>query len=1572
MRSLRVGRFAANSPDYVGGADSWYLNPIKEKRLCFFAAEDGDNAKNDDDQQPDPDSETREQPEELEAGEAAEPTPNAHPLNIIAGTRSEIMGEAPELVSQAPDRILESPVVTDTLLSADYLSFDQENWLKDQMDRWLEPGATVLDLKNYLHECDEPERKQIIDELRPLIHDVLRDPYSTWKLCHDYEASMQTIKEDMKNVKDILGPDPIIDFEQIQAKKAQLENDGSSFGKWMNNPSNFDEVCNFFGMDITEVDNYIDLNEHLGESNKSIIKRIQNRWDKATRAWKVAMNHMPWTKAKEKESSEVTLSKLEQESAELRKLLDALQQNDSGFALQKLQQAGNAAMENLDLDHPESFFTQMGVSPEAALHLKANLEGQLGTVLRRLDEDPTIGVRNALEPVDSDGKPVDGYLQEAKTNNDRIRQIHRRLNQENVKARFDIALEDGRITEGEYERFMPYPQGMEVTPEGWLFLELESEREDHAQAMLLLPQLLEKWEQATAVSDDDALAVLTTIMPEGKVDEVLATAKRVRDGETTGEDHSTIYMMTSNLPKIDQVLRMLAEPAAVSQIIKGREQFEQAMEADLEGNDVLNQKLNAISEKLLPGGRLCPELEHTITQTLQVGRGLTEQIDKAEGLLMRSDKESIAVAQWIVETLEECHKLVTSLDVRKVDNATFRSKSDAEGDDVYGCYQLDEGVIYINQEAIDSIHGDATSHSAIEASTLAHEKGHALMDILTRRPGILAGLLTQTYTLFSDENITTSAGPQKFTELLEAQAERWQIPASSSDPRFREYLTDELLCKYSSWVAAGRADLQFEEDRALFEAMDSVFAPSESLQSSDEVQSGTRALKATSMFANNANNAQPTAPERAVDINQEIREGKSHLHTIHEYIDKHPGFGDMPIKAHPIISYRGGEEMVSTQQDYEDMKKFFEEEIDKPLAEGGFRDATNRSRIEENLKHFNERWEQWNGFLTEMKKQEMEAVNSAKAEKKDLLTMWRTGDIQFASIMDIWVMGNNIGEDWMRLWNRRGELVRARMGSGLTGWIPDGIPMVGRLKHEFNRRDQNAELEEVRQWRDAFKNVDSYKLLARLAKPSVRNKDEIKALFEELTERGRLDWNDETIWKKLNMLSHFRMPIEPCMNDDLLRDDWLERLICDIWNDNDLFNNWKRANDSGIKSEKDKFTPKVDQLANLDSMDDKLQTMLQDWVEGRPGKERVNPHLYEEVVHYAIRMGKMSMEAKFYYLIRGVAEGLLSIDRLRVLAGDGGGVLMLFPFIDYFYQKNNDPAYMKALATRLIETKNGQDTYSPGLKTTMFVRLEIAREGAVKERLSKAQSKNGDKIDHDDIPYFMPELDHTQVADWYTMAGGRRLKLSFEAVKNSYVGYSMKFKSMSALAEMNNGNRFSDADIDDLITTIGGCIISDNILTSNGFDKEARAKLSQSEIEQTCPVYGKTHRVSEYRNALNEFTSEVAHIDGLDWERINRGNKNTGASEQVTADNFTAGVGPDSYLKNVNNDKLADNIHTAISPFLEDLRRVAHQNPEVLIQILSKYGKGDRFVSDDVTGDDTSVADMQKAYQESLAPAASN
>ena len=63
----------------------------------------------------------------------------------------------------------------------------------------------------------------------------------------------------------------------------------------------------------------------------------------------------------------------------------------------------------------------------------------------------------------------------------------------------------------------------------------------------------------------------------------------------------------------------------------------------------------------------------------------------------------------------------------------------------------------------------------------------------------------------------------------------------------------------------------------------------------------------------------------------------------------------------------------------------------------------------------------------------------------------------------------------------------------------------------------------------------------------------------------------------------YSMPKAACKNDDLLRDQWLQKLITDIWGDKEHYNDWRRQNDAAVESKKKEFTPKVDQLANIDS-----------------------------------------------------------------------------------------------------------------------------------------------------------------------------------------------------------------------------------------------------------------------------------------------------------------------------------------------------------------------------------------------------
>lgn len=507
-------------------------------------------------------------------------------------------------------------------------------------------------------------------------------------------------------------------------------------------------------------------------------------------------------------------------------------------------------------------------------------------------------------------------------------------------------------------------------------------------------------------------------------------------------------------------------------------------------------------------------------------------------------------------------------------------------------------------------------------------------------------------------------------------------------------------------------------------------------------------------------------------------------------------------------------------------------------------------------------------------------MRNAEKTGKNFWAMWTS--INWISVMDVVNTVKQAGEDLGRMWKRRGETAQANLGEWLTGWIPDnqipGLQYFGRLKKEYNRRSKASEIEEVNQWKEALKDADSYELQDLIK--TARNKDQMRAIIELLSERGRLDWNDANLMRSLSAMSSYNMPVEACLRSDVLRDKWYHLVIYDIWDDKDHYYNWRTQNDSNVKSEKGKFTPTADQLSNVPGgLNGELERILRIFVQSREANtsipQDVNPHLYEEIIDYSIRNGKMTMEDKFYFLVQGIRYKLLSIDRLRTLAGEEGGVLNIFPFIDYFYTKNNTYADIERLGKRLEESKDPKSPkrFKPGLRTTLFVRLEVAREQRVQERLKKGVGKQGENIDHDDIGYFLPELDQSGVKEWLSTLSGNRQKLSKEALKNGYNGFSMKFKTFAALAELDKQGiqKFTQADARNLAQTFGAYVLFDNILTRNGYDNFLqRPELSAHEFRATTVMGRDGVKVGEYREGINVFVDGVIkdYVTDQDWQEL--------------------------------------------------------------------------------------------------------
>lgn len=506
---------------------------------------------------------------------------------------------------------------------------------------------------------------------------------------------------------------------------------------------------------------------------------------------------------------------------------------------------------------------------------------------------------------------------------------------------------------------------------------------------------------------------------------------------------------------------------------------------------------------------------------------------------------------------------------------------------------------------------------------------------------------------------------------------------------------------------------------------------------------------------------------------------------------------------------------------------------------------------------------------------------------RGLGAIWQ--NIEWVSVSDIIAMYKAIKEDVTRQFQRRQQGKIGRVGERLTAWLGETpilkhIPYLQNLSSEFHRRDKHSEVEEVQKWQDALKDDDTYALQDMLREIRPGQRDKMKAILNLLAERGRIDWGDPEFWHSLNRLSTFEMPIGKCERDENLREEWLRKLIESIYGDKDLYRKWRNQNSSSIASEKNNFSPETDRLSNLSGgLSGELEKQLRIYLDVKARRERgeqiampsvVQPHLYEKVIHYSISNGKMSMEDKFYYLVQGIAHGLMSRDRLAVIAGEGGeGLLQTFPFIDYFYGKNNTKREIQSLAKRLWEGDRDHSLYcKPGLRTTLWLELEVARMDSVKQRLSKGFSKRGNEMDHDDMHFFLPRMDQRSLVQMTLPSGGGRPQFSPESWENGYVGFGSILKSLGMVAELEKdgiaGTKFTSEDATQAVQAVVNYLTIDSILTNRtswGETGEGRqSKLERNRMRTRTPVVSNGRfTVMEAKDENDRVAEEILKVYGL-------------------------------------------------------------------------------------------------------------
>ncbi len=939
-----------------------------------------------------------------------------------------------------------------------------------------------------------------------------------------------------------------------------------------------------------------------------------------------------------------------------------------------------------------------------------------------------------------------------------------------------------------------------------------------------------------------------------------------KPGEPTLQQRTTMRLMPFS--KLDETLKTLKDlenaPDLLARLAEANKNFTDAPGANTNlVRGALGMNLDTASQTI------SGYLKHDVCETLHLPKQLEALYGKIRINLATADEyegkdrgnHAFAFAKTQVDILQDAAKQLQKLYtdpsvVKRMGVAEFAATGASPDTDAF--YDERTGLIVINT--------DVCVGAAEEAAALEHERGHAVLDILKRRAGmkgtdVKAGIFPDMLSELH-ERLKTQARDKGISldDLMSRQADKWNCKRDGKIDI--DDFMDELVVQHADWKK-GRKEQPSADELALFSLFEE--APEPDLQtpadSPDEFAIDTSGKKKYRTRGGGGGedeevevNADGTVKEEPPNYRKELQKLDTDIHHIERFLDVYKEQNKDPAV---------GELLASLKQNYATAKKAF----DEGLPESEFGPVLKQAKAQAKV------------FTDEIKKIDvarMDLTDAAPSQKKGWRSLFDPQQVQWLCIYDIGKIFKDGWEDISRMWKRRSEQARAAVGKNMFGLIPAGIPYAGQLAREFQGREQSSEQEEVGVWEKRYEKIDSHKLLHEIL-PYSNHKDEVKAIINLLTKRGRMDWNFSGLWDKLEALGKFHIPHDACRRDILLRDMYMQKLIANIWTDQDLFEHWKNDNDSNIQSGKSHWQATIDTLSGTrGGLAGRCKYLLEKQLvlenHGHlPPEEEVNPHLYEGILHYAMRNGKMSLEDKIFYLIQGVAHGLLSIDRMKGLLGEQGEILNSFPFIDFFNGKTM--ADVQRMANKL---GYAEKTLEPDFRTTDFILAEIANDEGARQRATKAL-KNAQNIDHEDMPGLISMLDHQGITSMVSVYSGNQPKLSAQGQANIYVGYNtlLQYYAIRAKYAKKAGKKaiFSNDDARRLAVSLAGYVHFDNITTQAAVDG-TRPFLSWDRIKNDEPVSDRAgKKTGEYRQRLNDFMYDltqrvnIPEVNGIETKK---------------------------------------------------------------------------------------------------------
>ncbi|QQS59233.1 hypothetical protein IPN35_06665 [Candidatus Peregrinibacteria bacterium] len=578
----------------------------------------------------------------------------------------------------------------------------------------------------------------------------------------------------------------------------------------------------------------------------------------------------------------------------------------------------------------------------------------------------------------------------------------------------------------------------------------------------------------------------------------------------------------------------------------------------------------------------------------------------------------------------------------------------------------------------------------------------------------------------------------------------------------------------------------------------------------------------------------------------------------------------------------------------------------------------------------------------------LSSIADAQQEKGGFLgDLWN--NTTFLSLADIGRMWETIKEYTKRKYERRSKLRSGTAGKAIFGNTA--------LGSDFNNNIQNAEADEVGNYKKALDQMDPWQVMGVLSQS--KNKDELKACLLRLSELGAIDWTDKNIWRGLEKFQNVARFLPSDANNQISLRAKLNRACGAIW-DQDFYPSTERKNRSSVEGKKNEY-------ADMASGDLNYKKSIADMLTKRANGENVDPSRFYAYVELDIKGSNTDPILMFWNLVQGVRRGLLTMDNIKKMEGANHNQ---YAPIRWFGQVKATPQYLSGIG-EVFSDKNEPGSMPNDFREWFYTHVLTLSD--IRERIIKSAATGG--WDHD-MAVMQGSIGNANTAKTHfsTINTGKS-QHDPTAYPNMMVGMLMNISSMARHPE-----EFSDekdlfekfAEHIEYTTAFmaygGGRMFN----IGNAYGKDKFHTLGPTELNgraRMASSYGADNGKAEKGKDFLDRHTDILQATGIDFFSFLDAKTTTREEEQQNAEHFLHTIEqqmPGSVTAEVR--RLATDKEGVLQSIGQILRNYYEKNPEGALRIMKKAFSTTRKIYSDDHKESSSIASFSYQRGESATP----